>query len=120
MTETDVRRHLGVLMTATLDRYTNLNAVRDWVNATYPAVELYLEDVWNDHAAGETHFEYILRSRQTLEETPVLAVDVYLNHQDAKGVWHLGDYVESRELVPVVETVTAFLTCHGCFEMKAP
>ncbi len=112
MTETDVRRHLDALITATEDRYTNFNAVRDWVNATFPTVELYLEDVWNEHVEGETHFEYILRSRQTLEETPVLAVDVYQNHRDGKGVWHLGDYVESRELVPIAETVTAFLEIH--------
>lgn len=116
MTETEAHRHLNALVVATADRYTNLNAVRDWVNATFPAVELYLEDVWNEHAEGETHFEYILRSRKTLEETPVLAVDVYHNHRDEKGVWHLGDYMESRELVPLVETVRAFLSTHGCFQ----
>ena len=81
------------------DIYVQLNALRDWVNAHYPDFELYLEDVWNDHVPGETWFEYILRSRRTLNETPMLGYDVYKNHQDAKGVWHLDDYVSSVRLI---------------------
>ncbi len=69
-----------------------LNQLRDWVNANLPDFELYLEDVWNEHVPGETRFEYILKSRKTRNETPPLGYDVYKNHQDAKGVWHLDDY----------------------------
>lgn len=81
------------------DIYVQLNALRDWVNAHYPDFELYLEDVWNERTEGETHFEYILRSRQTLNETELLGYDIYKNHQDAKGVWHLDDYVSSVRLL---------------------
>jgi hypothetical protein len=81
------------------DIYVQLNALRDWVNAHYPTFELYLEDLWNEKAAGETHIEYILRSRKTLNETEVLGYDIYKNHQDAKGVWHLDDYVSSIRLI---------------------
>lgn len=77
------------------DLYTQLNRLRNWVNASFPDFELYLEDVWNDHVPGETHFEYILRSRKTFNETPAIGYDIYLNHQDASGVWHLDDYVKS-------------------------
>jgi hypothetical protein len=81
------------------DIYVQLNALRDWVNANYADFELYLEDVWNEKVAGETHLEYILRSRRTLNETPVLGYDIYKNHRDAKGVWHLDDYVASVRLI---------------------
>jgi hypothetical protein len=77
------------------DIYVQLNAIRDWVNAHYPDFELYLEDVWNERTDGETHFEYILRSRHTLNETELLGYDIYKNHQDAKGIWHLDEYVSS-------------------------
>lgn len=100
--EASIRNHL----TASEDLYTNLNALRDWVNTTFPGVELYLEDVWNDNALGETHFEYILRSRQTFEETPPLAADVYTNRQDLGGVWHLGDYQSSHLNFPLEVVVT--------------
>ena len=89
------------ILTRSDDLYTRLNAVRDWMNERFPDFELYLEDVWNDNVDGETHFEYILRSRVTLDETRALAYDVYLNHQDKGGVWHLGDYQHS---VLVMET----------------
>ena len=81
------------------DIYVQLNALRDWVNQHYPHFELYLEDVWNEKTMGETHFEYILRSRKTLNETEVLGYDIYKNHQDAKGVWHLDDYASSVRLI---------------------
>lgn len=81
------------------DVYVQLNALRDWVNAHYPDFELYLEDVWNERTEGETHFEYILRSRRTLNETELLGYDIYKNHRDAKGVWHLDEYVSSVRLI---------------------
>ncbi|WP_373531308.1 hypothetical protein [Vampirovibrio sp.] len=81
------------------DVYVQLNALREWVNVHYPDFELYLEDVWNERTEGETHFEYILRSRRTLNETEVLGYDVYKNHQDQKGVWHLDEYVSSLRIL---------------------
>ena len=96
---------------STEDAYEQLNRLRDWVNVHVPDVELYLEDVWNDHVPGETHFEYILRSLRTLNETPPLGYDVYLNHQDAKGVWHLGEYQHTVKNIdspaPLLEFIQA-------------
>ena len=82
------------------DLYTQLNALRDTFNQYVSNYDLYLEDVWNENVDGETHFEYILRSLDTLNETERLAWDVYLNHQDAKGVWHLDDYQHSVIRLP--------------------
>jgi hypothetical protein len=95
---TAARAALIDLLQSSPDIYVQLNAVRDWINANYPDFELYLEDVWNDHQEGETWFEYILRSRKTLNETGMLGYDVYKNHRDTKGVWHLDDYVRSVRL----------------------
>jgi len=92
------------------DIYVQLNALRDWVNAHYPDFELYLEDVWNEKTEGETHFEYILRSRRTLNETDVLGYDIYQNHQDNKGVWHLDDYVSSVRLIDSPEPLLTFIS----------
>ncbi len=97
------------------DLYTRLNQLRDWFNNQYTTYNLYLEDVWNDNADGETHFEYIVRSLVTKDETVALAVDIYLNHQDANGVWHLGDYQHSTlngDGTPewVAHTMVHFLT----------
>lgn len=93
------------------DIYVQLNALRDWTNANYPDFELYLEDVWNERTQGETHFEYILRSRRTLNETELIGYDIYQNHQDAKGVWHLDDYVSSVRLIddpmPLIDFIQA-------------
>jgi hypothetical protein len=95
----DFCQHLESIFSATnLDLYTQFNAMRDWVNAQYPNFELYLEDTWNERVNGETHIEYILRSRRTLNETDVLGYDVYQNHRDSGGVWHLGDYTHSVRL----------------------
>lgn len=91
------------------DVYVQLNALRDWVNQHYSDFELYLEDVWNEHVEGETWFEYILRSRRTLNETRVLGYDVYKNHQDQKGVWHLDDYVSSVRLIEEPEELLTFI-----------
>jgi hypothetical protein len=96
--EQQVYETLRGLLDSSPDVYVQLNAVRDWVNAQFPDFELYLEDVWNERQEGETWFEYILRSRRTLNETDVLGYDVYQNHRDAKGVWHLDDYVRSERL----------------------
>lgn len=86
---------IEAIMGHSADIYVQLNALRDWVNAHYTDFELYLEDMWNERTEGETHIEYILRSRKTLNETDVLGYDIYLNHRDNNGVWHLDDYVSS-------------------------
>lgn len=95
------------------DLYVQLNALRDWVNANYPGFELYLEDVWNERTEGETHFEYILRSRKTLNETDVLGYDIYKNHRDAKGVWHLDDYVSSVRLIDDPQILLDFIKANS-------
>ncbi len=91
------------------DIYVQLNALRDWVNAHYPDFELYLEDVWNERQEEETWFEYILRSRKTLNETETLGYDVYKNHRDAKGVWHLDEYTHSVRLIDTPHSLIAFI-----------
>jgi hypothetical protein len=75
--------------------YQQLNSLRDAFNALGTDFDLYLEDNWNDPVPGETHFEYRLRSLQTKDDIGPLGFDVYTNHQDANGVWHLGDYQRS-------------------------
>lgn len=96
------------------DLYERLNAFRAWFNTTLPGYnlhyDLYLEDVWNEHAAGQTWFEYIIRSPKTKDEMPPLAYDVYLNHQDAGGVWHLGDYQHSKLAITSIQPVLDFIT----------
>ena len=94
------------------DIYVQLNALRDWVNSHYPDFELYLEDVWNEKVEGETHFEYILRSRVTLNETELLGYDVYHNHRDAKGVWHLDDYQYSVRLIQDPHVILDFIAAN--------
>lgn len=100
-------------LSASPDIYVQLNALRDWVNAHYPDFELYLEDVWNEHVPGETRFEYILRSRKTLNETEVLGYDIYKNHQDAKGVWHLDDYQSSVRLIDDPQLLIDFIRANS-------
>jgi hypothetical protein len=92
-----------------LDLYAQLNAMRDWVNIHYKDFELYLEDTWNERTEGETHLEYILRSRRTLNETDVLGYDAYLNHQDEKNVWHLDDYTHSIQLFETPDEIYDFI-----------
>lgn len=99
MEETALYEAMQARLDSSADIYVQMNALRDWVNAHCPGFELYLEDVWNEHVPGETRFEYILRSRHTLNETDVLAYDIYKNHQDRGGVWHLDDYAGSVRLI---------------------
>jgi hypothetical protein len=84
--------------------YRQLNAVRDWINLNLVDFECYLEDVWNEHHSGETWFEYIVRSLHTFNDMPTLGYDIYDNHKDAKGVWHLRDYRRSMWLKSPQET----------------
>lgn len=89
--------------------YDRLNALRDWVNQNLSGFELYLEDAWNERTPGETHFEYILRSLKTLNETSVIGYDRYANHQDSKGVWHLDDYIDSVRLMDSPQPLVDFI-----------
>lgn len=84
--------------------YERLNALRSWFNQHLTDFEIYLEDQWNEYEPGETRIEYILRSLSTHDELPPLAYDSYHNHQDGKGVWHLGDY---RETILLLESPAA-------------
>ncbi len=95
------------------DLYKRMNTLRDWFNKQFPTFDLYLEDVWNENVDGETHFEYLLRSLHTKDETPPLAYDVYLNHQDVKGVWHLDDYQHTVINIDSAEEMLAFMDQHG-------
>lgn len=101
------------LLTSSQDVYVQLNALRDWINAHFPDFELYLEDVWNEKINGETHFEYILRSRLTLNETDVLGYDIYRNHRDKNGVWHLDDYVGSVRLLDDARPLLDFIRANA-------
>ncbi len=107
--EAAAREAMRECLESSPDVYVQLNALRDWVNAHYPDFELYLEDVWNERQEGETWFEYILRSRKTLNETDVLGYDIYKNHRDAKGVWHLDEYVSSVRLMDDPQALITFL-----------
>jgi hypothetical protein len=107
--EQDHYQHILSIFAAPCDIYEQLNILRDWVNVQYPDFELYLEDVWNENAEGETHFEYILRSRRTLNEIGPLGYDVYKNHRDAKGVWHLDDYQYSVRLIHDPQVILDFI-----------
>ena len=121
----EIQDALQSIMADTPDAYTQLNNIRSWVNNNLaPEFELYLEDVWhkesshkegsNNHVSGETHFEYILRSRRTLNETPALGYDIYLNHQDGKGVWHLDAYQSTVNGFPeALETLLAFIQANS-------
>lgn len=112
LSETLYREIYQTLQTAFVsvaDDYQRLNALRNTLNQTYPDFDLYLEDVWNDHVPGETHFEYILRSKVTYNETERIGYDVYLNHQDQSKVWHLDDYTHTVVLIDTVEPLVKFM-----------
>ena len=107
-----LHREMAAILAGEGDNYARLNRLRDWFNANIGeqyGFELYLEDVWNDHKQGETWFEYILRSLHTKDETAPIGYDVYKNHQDAGGVWHLDEYVESVILMPDPTPLVAFV-----------
>lgn len=89
--------------------YNRLNTLRDWVNQEFTGFDLYLEDAWNERVDGETHFEYWLRSKQTYNEIGPFAYDVYKNHQDAKGVWHLDEYTHSVQLMDNLQPLVDFI-----------
>jgi hypothetical protein len=89
--------------------YDRLNALRAWFNGLQLGYEIYLEDEWNDPVSGETRLEYRLRSLRTYDELPPLGYDRYRNHQDSKGVWHLGDYQDTVLTLAEVSIVLAFI-----------
>lgn len=74
--------------------------------------DCYLEDEWNEYAEGETWIEYRIRSLITKDEFPPIASDIYLNHQDEGGVWHLGDYQHSLVKLTTFEELALFLATH--------
>ena len=87
-----------------------MNQFRAAFNAHFQNYELILEDDWYKDE-GRTTIEYDLRCLDT-KEFCVLAQDSYASHQDAKGVWHLGDYQHTEWLVPasdVWEIITVFI-----------
>ncbi len=112
-TEAETYETLNALLHSSEDRYVCMNRVRDWFNAHFPDFDLYLEDVWNENVEGETHFEYILRSKETYNETERLAFDVYKNHRTEKGVWHLGDYQRTEILIDNPRPIIDFLNANG-------
>jgi hypothetical protein len=94
--------------------YADWEAFRAWFNATFTLLECFLEDAWNEQVEGETHIEYHLRSPKTKQELGPLAADVYTNHSDAKGVWHLGAYQHTQLPPAGAPTVGELLTfCQG-------
>jgi hypothetical protein len=119
MNQDELRTVLQGVFTSSDDLYVGLNALRDWVNRHLKAeFDFYLEDAWNESEfeegcvahPGETWLEYRLRSLDTRNETDALAYDVYANHQDERGVWHLDDYRCSILREPVIcDIVAAFI-----------
>jgi hypothetical protein len=107
-----LRQAMQTVLESSPDVYVQLNALRDWVNARFPTFDFYLEDVWNEVVEGETRIEYILRSRRTLNETDILGYDIYHNHRDAKGVWHLDDYIRSTRLLEDPQVLVDFINAN--------
>jgi hypothetical protein len=105
----EIYQTLQAAFVSVADDYQRLNALRNTLNQTYPDFDLYLEDVWNDNTPGETHFEYILRSKVTYNETERIGYDVYQNHQDLNKVWHLDDYTHTVVLIDTVEPLAKFM-----------
>lgn len=75
--------------------YDRMNAARAWFNQAMPRFEWYLEDEWNHVVEGQTWIEHHIRCLSTRNEFGPIGYDVYHNHQDGKGVWHLDDYQHS-------------------------
>ncbi|MBX2860883.1 MAG: hypothetical protein KTR14_06595 [Vampirovibrio sp.] len=109
MDEQTFKRGVADILTSSEDGYVRMNRLRDWFNETVPRYEIYLEDVWNEAVDGETHIEYILRSLGTLNETSPLGYDVYNNHRDDRGVWHLDDYVKTVQHIQSSQIITDFI-----------
>lgn len=102
--------------------YADWEAFRAWFNATFTLLDCFLEDAWNEQVAGETHIEYHLRSPITKQELGPLAADVYINHHDAKGVWHLGAYQRTQlppAGAPTPEALLDFCQGHYAYPCKA-
>jgi hypothetical protein len=95
------------------DLYHRLITARTEFNQLFfHQFDCYLEDEWNEYVEGETWFDYRIRSLKTKDEFPPLASDIYLNHQDEGGVWHLGDYQTSIVKLTSFESLAAFLETH--------
>jgi hypothetical protein len=101
-----------LLLNEAEDLYTRLNQARNWFKANVSGFEIYLEDEWDVYEEGQTWFDYNLRSLQSKDELPPLASDVYLNHRDDKGVWHLGDYQSSHLRLHDWGRIQHFLETH--------
>jgi hypothetical protein len=98
---------------ASSDLYHRLIQARRAFNALFSQqFDCYIEDEWNEYVEGETWFDYRIRSLQTKDEFPPFASDIYLNHRDAGGVWHLGDYQTSIVKQIDVEALVKFLATH--------
>ena len=102
----------ALISTESGDLYTRLNQARNWFNETVLGFEIYLEDEWDVYEEGQTWFDYNLRSLKSKDELPPLASDVYLNHRDDRGVWHLGDYQSSHLRLQDWARVQHFLETH--------
>ncbi len=95
------------------DLYDRLIHARTSFNTLFTnEFDCYIEDEWNEYVEGETWIEYRFRSLVTKDEFPPIASDVYLNHQDDGGVWHLGDYQYSLIKLTEYESLALFLETH--------
>ncbi|MEB3287596.1 MAG: hypothetical protein VKJ04_08845 [Vampirovibrionales bacterium] len=92
--------------------FYRLSNLRDFVNQAFPTLEFYQEDLWNERILGETHLDSILRCKKSLYETEPFAYDVYKNHQDAYGVWHLDDYQKTVLLMSDTRPLVSFIFAH--------
>ncbi len=102
----------ALMLKGSEDLYTRLNQARNWFNANVSGFEIYLEDEWDVYEEGQTWFDYNLRSLKSKDELPPLASDVYLNHRDEMGVWHLGDYQSSHLRLQDWGRIKHFLETH--------
>jgi hypothetical protein len=99
------------LMLTAPDPYEGLNAGRAWFNQHWgPTFEWYLEDEWNHQIPGQTWIEHHIRCLRTRHEFGPLGYDVYLNHQDSKGVWHLDAYQHSVVCIVNASKLLAYLS----------
>ncbi|MBK8189568.1 MAG: hypothetical protein IPK79_03880 [Vampirovibrionales bacterium] len=115
MSREEARQQIDAILQSPDDAYSQMNRLRDWMNSAFHEFELYLEDVWplESGREQETHLEYRLRSRRTLNETPLLASDIYACHCDSGGVWHLDDWRETRLASINAELLLTFMDANG-------